>query len=510
MKTITKISLIAAAALLISACGGSVAPEGAITVNEAVGGTNTGLSSDAGQQMTDGQSEVVEASTPVAPAEMQEGADTTGIERGALSRADAPTIRSLFFPANNGATGIELYRYDIASNTVTFTDIRAGVAGSRPTFITEVNGKLYFAANNGIDGRELWIYDGATNTASIRNLNTSGGAGSNPRFITELGGKLYFSADDGTGEGRELYYYDIATNQHGYVRNHLLQTLRPGAAGSDPRDLKVQDGVLYFSANDGSGVGRELYRYDPINDVDSGPVRIADVNPAPFSGSNPIFMANIDGKIYFSADDGATGRELWKYDSVTNTTTQIRDINPGAAGSNPMFLAAVNGMIFFTADNGNPAIGPNVELMKYDTNLDMMSTAADISLVFGSYPSYLTEMNGDLYFGAYSEVTINSSGNIKYTGYELWKYNIASGATSLVDDLAKGIFQDSGPFWITEANGMLYFGAQDSPLNGRELWKSDGVNQSMPTGNFNPGAGHFLPSPVIYNFPYEKIVKTTW
>ncbi len=508
MKTITKISLIAATALLWIGCGGSVAPEGAITAGDATGGTNTALTAGNGGATTGVQTEVVEASDPISASDMEED-DSPQIERGQLSRAGDPVIKSLFFPANNGATGIELYRYDLASNTVTFTDIRAGAAGSRPMFLTEVNGKLYFSANNGIDGRELWIYDGTTDTASIRNLNTIAGVGSSPRFITELNGKLYFSADDGTGEGRELYYYDIATNQHGYVYNHLLQTLNPGPASSDPRDLRVQNGVLYFSANEGTGFGRELYRYDPVNDADTGPVRIADVNPG-VGNSNPVFMANIDGKIYFSADDGVTGRELWKYDSVTNQTAQVRDINPGPADSNPFFLTATNGVIFFTADNGNPAIGPNMELMKYDTNLDMMSTAADISLVFGSYPAYLTEMNGELYFGAYSEVTVNSSGNIKYTGYELWKYNIATGVTSLVDDLAKGIFQDSGPFWITEANGMLYFGAQDSNLNGRELWKSDGVNQSQPTGNFNPGAGHFLPNPVTYNFPYETIVKTTW
>ncbi len=512
MKKFIEISLIAATALMLGACGGSVAPEGATTTNETAGtstGTGTGVGAGlaGGQQTTQEEPTVISSSTPQPPQDIQPAPDQN-IEKGVLSRAGAPVIKSLFFPANNGATGTELYRYDLASNTVTYTDIRPGAASSNPTFLTEVNGKIYFAANDGVHGRELWIYDGTTNTASIRNLNTAVGVGSNPRFLTELNGKIYFSANDGTGEGRELYYYDIATNQHGMVRNHLLQTLRPGPAGSDPRDLRVQNGVLYFSANDGT-VGRELYRYDPVADANSGPVRVADVNPGPGS-SNPVFMADIDGKVYFSANDGVTGNELWRYDSVTNTVTQVRDIFPGASSSNPMFLTATNGMIFFAADNGNPPVGSNVELMKYDVNLDMMSTATELSVAFGSFPSYLTEMNGDLYFGGFRALSVNGSGGFSFTGMELWKYNIATGKTELVDDLAKGLGQNSAPFWITEANGMIYFGAQDSVLNGRELWKSDGEHQSQPTGNFNPGPGNFLPNPALYNYPYEKIIKTTW
>lgn len=513
MKKLIPLSMVAAAIVLLNGCGGATDVVTLEGTNAPAVTSDTGLSSveQSGMEGVVPGTGTVVAETVETPAD-DEGGDTTtnvtGVETGKFLRAPSPVIKSLFFPANNGLTGTELYRYDLVSKTYTYTDIRAGAIGSNPTFLTEVNGKIYFAANDGVNGRELWIYDGATNTATIRNINTSVGIGSNPAFITELNGKIYFTANDGTGEGRELYCYDPSTNQHGYVRNHLLQTLRPGGAGSNPTDLKVQDGVLYFAANDGTGFGRELFKYDPVVNADTGPVRVADVNPGAGS-SNPVFMANIDGKVYFSANDGVTGRELWMYNSITNTTRQVRDINPGAASSNPMFMASTNGMIFFAADNGNPAIGPNVELMKYDINLDMMATAAEVSLAFGSFPSYLTEMNGDLYFSGFRAITL-ANGGIEYTGMELWKYNIASGNTTLVDNLAKGLFQNSAPFWMTEANGMIYFGAQDSPLNGRELWKSDGINQSQPLGNFNPGPGNFLPNPAAYNFPNETLLKTTW
>ena len=523
MKKLIPLSLVTAGLLFIGGCGSSTDMIDLSALNSPTTTSDTGLSSaeQTGMEgVVAGTGEVTAVVvTPTDTATDDSSSDDAqnnsgndafkGLETGKFLRGTSPAIKSLFMPANNGLTGVELYRYDLISKSYTYTDINPGPVSSNPQFLTEVNGKVYFAANDGVNGRELWIYDGTTNTARIRNINTTAGAGSNPAFLTEINGILYFAANDNTGEGRELYYYDIANNRHGYVRNHLLQTLRPGPAGSNPTDLRVQNGILYFAANEGTGFGRELYRYDPVVDKDNGPVRVADVNPGA-GGSAPVFMADIDGKVYFSANDGATGRELWAYDSITNTTAQVADINPGVASSNPFFLTATNGSIFFAADNGNPAIGPNVELMRYDTNLNMVFTATELSLAFGSFPIYLTEMNGDLYFSGFRAITLANNGGIEYTGMELWKYNLATGATTLVDNLAKGLFQNSVPFWITEANGMLYFGAQDSPLNGRELWKSDGVNQSVPVGNFNPGPGSFLPNPAAYNFPYETLLKTTW
>jgi ELWxxDGT repeat protein len=296
------------------------------------------------------------------------------------------------------------------------------------------------------------------------------------------------------------------------VTNHILQTLRPGAAGSNPRNLVLQDGVLYFAADSGNGLQQELYRYDPVVDKDSGPQMVANVT---WANSAPRFLADIGGKIYFSATDGGfNGRELYVYDRNTNTTRLIRNINPNpGAGSNPTFMTAIDGKIFFSANDGHLAIGANRELMMYDTTIDYMTTVADISLVFGSNPQYITYMDGDLYFSGFRALTINASGGVDYTGIELWKYNLASQDASLVDNISQGVFQDSAPFWITEANGLLYFGAF-TPLNGRELWKSDGVNPSIPLGNFRPGIGNFLPDAkppgAHYRYPYSRILKTTW
>src|SRR5690554_7569292 len=56
--------------------------------------------------------------------------------------------------------------------------------GSNPNYFTELNGKLYFQANNGTDGMELWVTDGTeSGTQMVKNISLSGG--SHPRYFKE-------------------------------------------------------------------------------------------------------------------------------------------------------------------------------------------------------------------------------------------------------------------------------------------------------------------------------------
>ena len=56
--------------------------------------------------------------------------------------------------------------------------------------------------------------------------------------------------------------------------------------------------------------------------------------------------------MFFAADDGSQGEELWKSDGTAQGTQLVLDI-AAVGGSSPSELIVVDGTLFFTADDGN-------------------------------------------------------------------------------------------------------------------------------------------------------------
>ena len=72
--------------------------------------------------------------------------------------------------------------------------------------------------------------------------------------------------------------------------------------------------------------------------------------------SYPLYLTNVGGTLFFSAND-ATGRELWKSDGTSAGTTQLKDINSGVANSDPKELTDVNGKRMATTTGDEDTIG---------------------------------------------------------------------------------------------------------------------------------------------------------
>ena len=111
----------------------------------------------------------------------------------------------------------------------------------------------------------------------------------------------------------------------------------------------------------------------------AGPAALVkDITAAPIRAStqSPKDLVAIGNVIYFTADDGSTGRELWRSDGTPNGTSQITDIVPGTGDASPGNLTAVGTTLFFTADDG--IVGK--ELWKSDGTPAGTMRVADINI----------------------------------------------------------------------------------------------------------------------------------
>jgi ELWxxDGT repeat protein len=433
---------------------------------------------------------------------------------------------TLFFPADDGTTGSELWKSDgTAAGTMLVKDINPRTDSYIQDPVS-VNGTLFFAVNDEVHGNELWKRDGtAAGTKLVKDINTTGpGTGSYPSQLTAVGNLLFFVADDGI-HGSELWRSDgtaagtvmvtdlnpgpaggLAGNGYGGsslaafrgllyfagdngttgpelwktdgTTTTLVADINPGPSGSFPQSLTVAGNTLYFTADDGSH-GRELWRTDGTTSS-----LVADINPSTNegipAGSSPQNLTAVGSRLYFTADDGTDGRELWRTDGTT--TAMVADINPGSTNgtpnsSSPQNLTAVGNTLLFTADDGTHG----VELWKTSGTAATTLLVKDINPTPGatSSPSSLTNVGGTLYFSA----------NDGVDGQELWKSDGTPGNTVMVKDIqpgAAGSLQPVAPPFAVV--GTTFFFIADDGMHGSELWRSDGTTAgTVLVRDINPG-----------------------
>ena len=73
------------------------------------------------------------------------------------------------------------------------------------------------------------------------------------------------------------------------------------------------------------------------NGTAAGTVLVKDINPAANADSNPRFLTNVSGTLFFTADDGVDGNELWRSNGTAAGTVLVADIIPGAGNSVPRY-----------------------------------------------------------------------------------------------------------------------------------------------------------------------------
>lgn len=167
--------------------------------------------------------------------------------------------------------------------------------------------------------------------------------------------------------------------------------------------------------------------------VPSTPQLVADINPA--GSSIPALPFHFDGRMFFVANDGTTGRELWATDGTAEGTELVADLNPGAASSNPHDFFAWNDRIWFSA-TGAATGGP--ELFSGDGTPEGTALFMDIHPSGGSDPGGFRAYDGKLYFAAADAEQ----------GRELWSTSGSVDGTMRRSELRSGA-NDSNPSLLT-------------------------------------------------------------
>ncbi|MFO0915590.1 MAG: ELWxxDGT repeat protein [Pirellulales bacterium] len=236
------------------------------------------------------------------------------------------------------------------------------------------------------------------------------------------------------------------------VTPHLVADINANSLPSYPSQMAQLDSTIYFNADDGVH-GQELWKTDGTA---AGTALVADINSGKNS-ANPSVLTKLGHNLFYTADDGTHGYELWKTDGTAAGTSLVKDIFPGKTGSIPDHFVELNGSLLFTADDG----AGGSELWKTDG-----TSGGTVKVAGLNGPSYVitkTVFNGFAYFAARDT----------NRGVELWRSDGTNAGTTLVKDLAPGA-QDSFPSEMTDVNGTLYFTADDGSGT-RKLWKSDGT-----------------------------------
>jgi len=394
-----------------------------------------------------------------------------------------------YFVATTAAEGTELWKTDgTPAGTVIVKDIKAGTGSSYPSNITAVGSTVFFTADDGVHGRELWKTDVTKSGAELvkdinagtqmffdeqTNTEVETPEASYPTSLVAFDSKLFFVANDGV-HGDELWKSDGTAD--GTV---LVRDIAAGDVGSYSRGLVSFNGKLFFTASD-ENFNQSLWSSDG---TDEGTVVVYDGVEA-----NLFSFVISGGRMFFNGYDDVNGYELWVTDGTANGTMLLKDIASGTSGSGDMAFpnssypgqfTLVGNTVFFTANDGvNGA-----ELWKTDgtsngtvlvqniatgtqqqSSRDENDNPIQITVPRGSYPYNLTALGNTLVFVADDRVN----------GRELWKSDGTANGTVLVKDLWTGkkanMPRSSAPSDLTPYNDAIFFVA-----NGDELWKTDGT-----------------------------------
>jgi len=343
-----------------------------------------------------------------------------------------------YFPnADEGVFNVELWSSDgTAEGTFKVSEINDNyeaeyTAGSWPSMLTAVGDKLFFYAYNEEYGNELHVTDGTiAGTRLVKDINQVGYTLAGANNVYQLGApdhiRCYF--DNGPKCDKDAVHYKNDDKSGLLTYNFAGSSRTEGNWFGSPNTLNALDNL----------VGQwdlSLHRINAYRKQD----RLA-----------------IGGKLFFYADDGVHGEELWVSDGTEEGTTLVKDINAEVTIVTPnAFEIDTTATIPFTPS----APYPQGQSSSFYSHVDGTNVATQ------SFYQFFTEFEGKLYFIA----------NDGKHGAELWVSDGTEEGTTLVKDINETPLEelltledcataDSTPRGLAVMNDKLYFFANSQTI----------------------------------------------
>jgi ELWxxDGT repeat protein len=426
-----------------------------------------------------------------------------------------PSGTYLYFTAKPAADDQEWYRLTVADNTFTkissdFANYGSGII-MRPTF--RVNDNVFFAGAKAFNGTnpdlEFNRFNLTTQTFQYVNINPNGNSDSYGGFVEDPNGDVLFLATDASGmmiyrwkksdntvtrvnnqtlsnnwypsqnagiaySNGYLYFESYLTNtncpsascsvsNNEPVRYRLSDNtyttweIAPGSTGAAVRNIRACSGnKIVYDARKASAGARQLFIMDPLNDQDA-PFQLTNFTGTTADGDITGYLDDNNGKLYYSADDVNTQRELYVVDLAGKTNTKLTNFATATTVVTPLFVYG-NFLYFGARVNGSGS------LKKIDRTTNVIS---DVVAGFNAAPTNATLIGNTVYF----------TGATADNGSEVWQLNLADESSSRITDINTGS-GNSGAGRTVFFPGKVYFTASEATY-GLELYTM-AVNATLP------------------------------
>lgn len=268
---------------------------------------------------------------------------------------------SIFMPATNGTSGLELYI--LKNNQLTLLkDINPGADGSAPQNFVLYKNKVYFTATTTDNGTEIWSTDG-TETGTQLSIETI--AGPSPStgpgiLVPAANGKLYYSLDG------NVYLSDGTTAGTSIITNIGNVDFNADNSVASPNVTTYGQGIAFYSQ---SNKEVNIYKHDGTT--------LTLLKSLTLGFFTDVFgLAEVSTGLLYAIDDSFDDalNGLFIINKTTNTSSQILD------ASSKSF--AVNRVLQF---NGKKAIFKGLSGGIYATD---GTTAGTVKITEATYTLY--------------------------------------------------------------------------------------------------------------------------